>query len=324
MIEINEEKHLIIKGSKKNITLGKYQENMYAISINNETISRLNMEAFGMLKKKNILFFRCLKELVIRYTVDDLSGMSAQITYYLILAFFPFLLFVINLLSFTTFSSEIFIANINILLPTDTGILIEKLFIETLQAKSETLLILGMFGSLWASSQGIRGLIQGINKAYRIEETRHFTKLYLIALVATFGVALMIIFDFTLVVFGKIIGAYLFELAGDKEFFYTIWAVVRYAIPFSLMMLTFYLLYAYVPNKRLKSSEIILGTIFTSVGWLSASFLFSFYVNMFSNYEKIYGSIGGIIALISWLYLSSLIILLGGELIAIYAYLSLK
>jgi Predicted membrane protein len=277
---------------------------------------------FKKIKKR--LLFQYVKELVIRYTADDLPGMSAQITYYLILAFFPFLLFVINLLSFTTFSSETFITNINILLPTDTGILIEKLFVETIQAKSETLLILGMSGSLWASSQGIMGLMQGLNKAYRIEETRHFTKLYLIALVATFGVALMIIFDFTLVVFGKIIGAYLFELAGDKDFFYTIWATVRYAIPFSLMLLTFYLLYAYVPNKRLKAAEIILGAVFTSVGWLSASFLFSFYVNMFSNYEKIYGSIGGIIALITWLYLSSLIILLGGELISIHAELGSK
>lgn len=268
---------------------------------------------------KNTLFFRYVTEVIIRYQADDLPGMSAQITYYLILAFFPFLIFVINLLSFTTFSSETFVTNINILLPTDTGILIEKLLIETVQAKSKTLLILGMLGSLWAASKGIRGLMQGLNKAYTVEETRHFTKLYLIALIGTFGVALMILFDFTLVVFGKLLGAYLFELVGGQAFFYTIWATVRYAIPFSLMLLTFYLLYAYVPNKKLKSAELILGSVFTSVGWLSASLLFSFYVNMFTNYEKIYGSIGGIIALITWIYLSTLIILLGGELIAIHA-----
>jgi membrane protein len=268
---------------------------------------------------KNTLLFRYVTEVIIRYQADDLPGMSAQITYYLILAFFPFLIFVINLLSFTTFSSETFVTNINILLPTDTGILIEKLLIETVQAKSKTLLILGMLGSLWAASKGIRGLMQGLNKAYTVEETRHFTKLYLIALIGTFGVALMILFDFTLVVFGKLLGAYLFELVGGQAFFYTIWATVRYAIPFSLMLLTFYLLYAYVPNKKLKSAELILGSVFTSVGWLSASLLFSFYVNMFTNYEKIYGSIGGIIALITWIYLSTLIILLGGELIAIHA-----
>jgi len=281
----------------------------------------MNTEENQMLKMiKNSLFFQYAAEIFTRYKADDLPGMSAQITYYLILAFFPFLLFVINLLSFTTFSSEIFITNINILLPTDTGLLIKKLLIETVQAKSETLLILGMIGSLWASSKGIRGLTQGLNKAYTVDETRHFTKLYLIALIATFGVALMILFDFILVVFGKIIGAYLFELAGGEAFFYTIWATIRYGIPFFLMLITFYLLYAYVPNKRLKSAELILGSVFTSVGWLSASLLFSFYVNMFTNYEKIYGSIGGIIALITWLYLSSLIILLGGELIAIHAH----
>ncbi|WP_019551995.1 YihY/virulence factor BrkB family protein [Propionispira raffinosivorans] len=271
-------------------------------------------------KIKNSLFFKYTAELIARYRLDDLSGMSAQITYYLILAFFPFLLFVINLLSFTTLSSEVLIANFNNFLPTDTGTLIKNLLIETVQGKSKTLLVLGMFGSLWASSQGITALIQGLNKAYAVEETRHFTKLYLISLIATFGVALMIIFDFTLVVFGKIIASYLFELAGVKAFFYTVWGIVRYAIPLPLMLLTFYLLYAYVPNKKLKSTYIILGSIFASGGWLSASLLFSFYVNMFTNYEKIYGSIGGIIALITWLYLSTLIILIGGELIAILSH----
>lgn len=278
-----------------------------------------------MLQKiKNSLFIQYAAELLTRYKSDDLPGMSAQITYYLILAFFPFLLFVINLLSFTTLSSEAFIANLNNLLPTDTGALIKNLLIETVQGKSKVLLILGMLGSLWASSHGITALIQGLNKAYTVEETRHFTKLYLISLIATFGVALMIVFDFTLVVFGKIIAAYLFELAGVTAFFYTVWGIIRYAIPLPLMLLTFYLLYAYVPNKKLKASYIIIGSVFASGGWLSASLLFSFYVNMFTNYEKIYGSIGGIIALITWLYLSTLIILLGGELIAIISHFENK
>jgi len=278
-----------------------------------------------MLQKiKKFLLFKYAAELLTRYKLDDLSGMSAQITYYLILAFFPFLLFVINLLSFTTLSSEAFITNVNNLLPTDTGSLIKNLLIETVQGKSKVLLIFGMLGSLWASSHGITALIQGLNKAYTVEETRHFTKLYLISLIATFGVALMIVFDFTLVVFGKIIAAYLFELAGVKAFFYTVWGIIRYAIPLPLMLLTFYLLYAYVPNKKLKSTYIILGSIFASGGWLSASLLFSFYINMFTNYEKIYGSIGGIIALITWLYLSTLIILLGGELIAIISHFENK
>jgi len=278
-----------------------------------------------MLQKiKNSLFIQYAAELLTRYKSDDLPGMSAQITYYLILAFFPFLLFVINLLSFTTLSSEVFIANVNNFLPTDTGSLIKNLLIETVQGKSKVLLIFGMLGSLWASSHGITALIQGLNKAYTVEETRHFTKLYLISLIATFGVALMIVFDFTLVVFGKIIAAYLFELAGVTAFFYTVWGIIRYAIPLPLMLLTFYLLYAYVPNKKLKASYIIIGSVFASGGWLSASLLFSFYVNMFTNYEKIYGSIGGIIALITWLYLSTLIILLGGELIAIMSHFENK
>jgi membrane protein len=127
----------------------------------------------------------------------------------------------------------------------------------------------------------------------------------------------MIILEFILIVFGEIIGSYVFGLIGAKTLFSIIWSFLRYGIPLTLMLITFFLIYKYVPNKRLQFSNIIVGTIFTTVGWVTASLLFSFYVNSFANYEKVYGSLGGVFALIIWLYISALIILLGGELNAI-------
>jgi len=86
-----------------------------------------------------------------------------------------------------------------------------------------------------------------------------------------------------------------------------------------LMLLTFSLIYKYLPNKKLKFKNVFIGAVFATVGWVGISMLFSFYVNYFANYEKVYGSIGGVIALIIWLNISTLIILLGGELISISA-----
>lgn len=91
-------------------------------------------------KLRKIIIFQYLEQLLLRYKNADLSAMSAQITYYLILAFFPFLIFLINLLSFTSLSSELLLANFNTLLPDDTGILVKDLLEQTLQAKSKTLL----------------------------------------------------------------------------------------------------------------------------------------------------------------------------------------
>ena len=106
-------------------------------------------------KLKTYTLFKYIEQLILRYKEDDLPAMSAQITYYLILAFFPFLIFLINVLSFTHLSSEILIANFNMFLPSETGILVKNVVLQTLQVKSKSLLLLSIIGSLWVSSRGI-------------------------------------------------------------------------------------------------------------------------------------------------------------------------
>lgn len=275
-------------------------------------------------KLRTSILFKYIEQLIFRYKDDDLPSMSAQITYYLILAIFPFLLFLINLISFTPLSNEILIINFNTFLPRETGILVKNVIVQTLQVKSTTLLITGMIGSLWAASKGIAAITKGLNKAYDIDENRNFIKLNSIALIATIGITIMIILSFIMIVFGKTIGIYVFGIVGAKALFNIIWSLLRYGIPLTIMFITFSLIYIYVPNRRLKFNNVIIGTIFTTVGWIITSVLFSFYVNNFANYEKVYGSLGGVIALIIWLYISTLIILIGGELNSINSYFKNK
>ena len=275
-------------------------------------------------KLRSSILFKYIEQLIFRYKDDDLPSMSAQITYYLILAFFPFLLFLINLISFTPLSNDILITNFNTFLPSGTGVLVKNVVVQTLQSKSTTLLLLGMIGSLWAASKGIAAITKGLNKAYDIKENRNFIKLNSIALISTIGVTIMIIFSLIMIVFGKPIGTYMFGLVGAKALFNIIWSFLRYGIPLSIMFITFSLIYMYVPNRKLKFNNVIVGTIFTTFGWITTSVLFSFYVNNFANYEKVYGSLGGVIALISWLYISTLIILIGGEVNSINSYFKSK
>lgn len=274
-----------------------------------------------MLKKlKNSTGYKYIDQLIFRYKDDDITGMSAQITYYLILAFFPFLIFLINLLSFTNLSSELLITSLHRFIPDEISNLVRNIVVQTLQNKSKTLLSLGMLGSLWATSKGIFAIMRGLNKAYDIDENRKFIKLNLVALVSTIGVIAMIIISMIMIVLGKIIGIYVFGLVGAMDSFNIVWSILRYCIPSTLMFVTFSLIYKYVPNKRLKSRNIRVGAIFATIGWIITSSLFSFYVNNFGNYEKVYGSLGGMIALIGWLYISTLVILIGGELNAISSY----
>ena len=271
-------------------------------------------------KLRTFVLYKYMEQLIFRFKDDDLSSMSAQITYYVILAFFPFLVFLINLISFTPISKEMLISNFNMFLPNETSTLLRNMVTQTVQAKSETLLILGMIGSLWVASKGISAIIRGLNKAYHIQENRNFIKRNCVALISTIGVTIMIIFSLIMIVFGKIIGTYVFSLVGAKALFNVIWSFLRYCIPIVIMFITFSFIFKYGPNRKLKFHNVIVGTIFTTVGWVATSLLFSFYINNFTNYEKVYGSLGGVIALISWLYISSLIILIGGELNAISGY----
>ena len=136
-------------------------------------------------KIRTSIRYKYIRQLIVRYKEADLPAMSAQISYYLILAFFPFLLFLINLLSFTHLSSELLISNFNTLLPYDVTILVKNLLVQTVQAKSKTLLFVGMIGSLWAASSGISAIIRGLNNSYSVEEDRKFIELSFIALIST-------------------------------------------------------------------------------------------------------------------------------------------
>ena len=261
--------------------------------------------------------FKYARQLALHYRDDDLAAMSAQISYYLILAFFPFLFFLINLLSFTPLPNRLLIANFNAILPQETTLLVKMMLTETVQAKSGAMLVLSMLASLWAASRGMSAIIHGLNHSYGVKESRRFIRLNLVALLSTIGLSVMVMLSFIMIVLGRIIGSTIFGYLGAKSLFYSIWSFLRYGITFALLLTTFYLIYRYLPNRKLTGNHVLAGTIFTTVGWIGASLLFSFYVNNFGSYATVYGSLGGMFALIIWLYISTLIFLLGGAINAI-------
>ncbi|QJW48349.1 YihY/virulence factor BrkB family protein [bacterium BFN5] len=263
---------------------------------------------------KRLTIYQYIKQLIFRYNDDDLAAMSAQVSYYLILAFFPFLFFLINLLSFTPIPNRLLTSNLSLILPQGSALVVNNILVHTLEAKSTTILVLGMLGSLWAASRGMAAIIRGLNHSYGVKENRSFLTLALIALMSVIGLTGIIISSFFMLVLGRIIGSYIFDLVGAKTLFYSVWTFLRYALSLILMIITFYLMYRYLPNRRLKFNHIIVGTLFTTFGWILGSLVFSYYINHFGSYELIYGSLGGVFALIVWLYISTLIFLLGAEL----------
>lgn len=247
-----------------------------------------------------------------RFIEDEITALAAQLAYFLILAVFPFLIFLLALLAYTPLTIEMAYDFVRIL-PTAAADTLVRNIMEISSSRNYTLLSFSMIATLWAASTGFNAIIRGINRAYKEKETRPFWKLLLISLVSTILLAVVSICALFMLVLGRIIGEDLFALLGLSTIFAVVWQWIRWVLPFSIMLLVFILMYRYTPDRNLSFQEVLPGAIFATVGWGIASAAFSYYVNEFGRYAQIYGSIGGIIILLVWLYLCSIIILLGGE-----------
>ncbi|MCK9860030.1 YihY/virulence factor BrkB family protein [Paenibacillus sp. ATY16] len=253
------------------------------------------------------------KNLYSRFRDDDVPALGAQLTYYFILSFFPFLIFVVSLMSFVRLSGDSVVAELIRLLPQQTGEAIQTILQEVTKDSRGTLLSIGMIATLWSASNGVNAVIKGVNKAYDVEENRPFWKVRAISLAATVVLALAILLAIVLVIFGEVIGNFLFDWFNSPVGFGLIWGTLKYVFPISFMIVVFSLLYWIVPNRKVPFKAALPGALFATFGWIASSLLFQFYINNFGNYSKTYGSIGGIIILLIWLYISSNIIILGGE-----------
>ncbi|HZK33361.1 MAG TPA: YihY/virulence factor BrkB family protein [Tissierellaceae bacterium] len=263
-------------------------------------------------KSKNFI-----KDLLYRLKRDNVTAMGAQVSYYLILSIFPFLIFFLNILSYTPMAKDDILHNIIVFLPADTQRIVSNLLAETIDKSSDTLLSLGAITGIWAASKGIMALIKSLNKAYDVEEKRNYFELRAIAILFTLALLALLAIVLITLVFGEVLGNRLFDFLGLTDTFIVLWQYLRVLISLGSMVLIFALLYKFSPSIRNKESirlkNTLPGAIFTSIGWIFTSVLFSFYVNNFANYGKTYGSLGGIIVLLVWLYISSIIIITGGE-----------
>lgn len=258
-----------------------------------------------------------IRRLWVKIKDDDVQGISAQLTYYLILSLFPFLIFIMTLIGYAQISLEDKISQLEQIMPAEAISIIEEILQDVSAGRSQALLSFGMLATLWAASKGVNAIIKGLNRAYDIDESRAFWKIRGIALLATFTIGLVVLLSILLLVLGSWLKTQVFLLADLPYAFQKLWDLLQYAVPLLVMFIVFTLLYWIAPSRRLALREAVPGALFSTIGWITTSVLFSVYVNQFSDFTKTYGSLGGVMVLLIWLYISSFIILAGGEINAI-------
>lgn len=258
-----------------------------------------------------------LMSLYTRFTNDEIPRLSAELAYFFLLSLFPFLIFLITLLAYLPLSQNDVLMVITQYAPGESTMLIESTLNQILSNQRGGLLSFGIIGTIWSASNGINAIVRAFNRAYDVEESRSFFVARGMSILLTIAMVFVILIALLLPVFGKHIGLIISATYGFSAEFLSIWNTIRWLVSGLILFTVFTALYFVAPNKKLRIKYVLPGALFSTLGWITVSLIFSFYVSSFGNYSATYGSLGGIIILMIWFYFSGMIIVLGGEINAL-------
>ena len=247
---------------------------------------------------------------------DDILGLAAQLAYYLFLALFPAILFLLALASFFPLS------NITDDVARSIGPFVSPQVLELIQDQmrrlgegdSGGLLTFGVAGALWSSSAAMVSIVGALNKAYDIEEARPWWKVRLVSIGLTVGASLFVLVAFSLVLIGPTLAEWLGDVTGWGRAFEWTWLILQWPLAFALVATAIGLVYYFAPDAEQDWSWITPGAVVGTSLWVVVSLLFKVYIARFTDYNATYGAVGGVIVLMLWFYVSSLAILVGAEL----------
>ncbi|HJQ82608.1 MAG TPA: YihY/virulence factor BrkB family protein [Candidatus Binatia bacterium] len=260
---------------------------------------------------------RFVGELVSRIQNDDILTIAAALAYYFLFSIFPFVIFVLALTSLLPVQGlEAFLLeNAARSLPGEAYTLVETVVRGLLARPRSGLLSLGAVLALWTASAAFAGVMNGLNRAYRVRDTRPWWKVRSWAIALTVALSMFMILAFVLTLFGgqlvTLVGRHLGPAAGMAAF------VVRWTIMIGTVMITVATIYWGGPAVAREWRWLSPGAVLFTAGFAGTSAAFSFYVGRFASYDATYGSLGAVIILLVWMYLLAVFLLLGGELNAL-------
>jgi membrane protein len=247
------------------------------------------------------------------FLADDCMGLSQQVAYSSLLAFFPAMIFLIAFLDLIGAYGALqeFVEPIA---PKSVTSIINQLQRDTGSA-SLVLVALGIFGALWAGSGAMSSVVKAVNRAYDRDETRPIWKVRLISLVLVLASATVLAGILLLIILGGKLGDAIAARANLGDAFTWFWNIARWPIAFTVVLLLFAFIYYLAPNHdRRRWRWISAGSLVGSLMWLVLSGLFALYTSFSSSYSRTYGSLAGGIVLLLWLNYSAWAVLFGAEL----------
>ncbi|MGO3752209.1 MAG: YihY/virulence factor BrkB family protein [Peptoniphilaceae bacterium] len=277
-------------------------------------LSKIKDKIYNNKNKESLVFF---DKLAYRFKDHRIIDMSASLVYFAILSFFPFLIALLNALKFTNLlESEAFMQTMSYLPDSVTNI--ANPFIEEISnSSSSSLLSISILAGLYTASNGIHKLVNNLNLSYGFVEDRGFVKTRLLSLIFTISFILMAIILVITQIFGELIIKTISSYIGLEKGTTLLMKSLGILIPFLYIFIVFLLVYRFAPNSKSKIlltfKSVLPGSLFAAVFSVIASSAFGFYVSNFGKYSITYGSLGGVIVMLIWMWIIGIIFLLGGE-----------
>jgi membrane protein len=256
---------------------------------------------------------RAVYQRVLQHEVFD---RAAGLSYYFLFALFPTLLFLTALLGLLPIPRlmDQLLGYLAGVLPNDAASLLTRTLAEVVKGARRSLVSLGALAALWGAANGMVSIRAALNVAYGVRDERPWWRQRLAAVALTVSFSLFTLSALVLLVFGERIGDAIARAFGVGDIFVRGWSVAQWPAVVTFALLGITLVYHFAPAVQQRWYWVTPGSALAVMAWLLASFGLRLYVGYFGNYNATYGSIGGVILLMLWLYLSSLALLVGAEL----------
>lgn len=286
-------------------------------------------------KSKKISFrplVRGVKRLIISVIKNDFFGMAAEMGFWMVIGIFPFMLFLMAVFGWMgnkSYMDPVLIFLSTIMPEQSMDLIITVLSEVTIFSQGKLMAAIGFVVTLVLSTNTLAVVLKGLNRAYKVDETRSFIYTRILSLMMVFVNNMVLFLTINLIIFGKVIINFLVRHLHMSQGIAVMLLTLRWPIAFLALYLMAFLCYYILPdlrgNEKFKRASALPGTFFFCSFWLLGSWGFSIYVNNLRTYNMVYGTIGAFAVLMVWLYYTSILILIGGEINSqIYNRLSAK
>jgi membrane protein len=240
---------------------------------------------------------------------------AAALSYYFVFSLFPALIALSSVVSFLPVPN-LFNQVLGLMarfVPADSMGVVRQILHDVVNPHRGALLSFGLIGTLWTASSGFASMIEALNVAYNVPETRPYWKTRGLAVLMTFLVGGLLLVALTMMLVGPQFGAWLARLLHASYIWARIWPVVRWTVSGAFIVVAVECVYFLGPNVKQRFAHTLAGAVLSVTAWLALSYALGIYFQRFANLNRTYGALGGAMAVMTWLYWSSFVILLGAE-----------